>query len=75
MDAGSDHYTFVLLKFLRTFPKASKNIQELGTTLVQEWQQYPKRILRRLVHEMRILDQELYRMRGGETRLFLLHEW
>ncbi len=49
----------------RTFPKASKNIQELGTALVQEWQQYPQRKLRRLVHGMRILDQELYRMRGG----------
>jgi uncharacterized coiled-coil protein SlyX len=49
----------------RTYPKASKNIQELGTALVQEWQQYPQRKLRRLVHRMRILDQELYRMRGG----------
>jgi hypothetical protein len=41
-----------------------QNIQELGTALIQEWQQYPQRKLRCLVHGMRILDQELYRMRG-----------
>jgi len=39
-----------------------ENIQELGTALVQEWKQYPQRKLRRLVHRMRIHDQELYRI-------------
>ena len=42
-----------------------QNIQELGTALIQEWQQYPQRKLRPLVHGMRIRDQELYSMRGG----------
>jgi hypothetical protein len=37
-----------------------QNIQELGTALVQGWQQYTQHRLRRF--------QELYRMRGGYTR-------
>jgi hypothetical protein len=42
-----------------------QNIQKLGTDLIPEWQQYPQCKLRRLVHGMRIRDQELYSMRGG----------
>ena len=45
-----------------------QNIQELGTALVQGWQQYPQHRLRHLVHGMKRRVQELYRMRGGYTR-------
>ena len=45
-----------------------QNIHELGTALVQGWQQYPQHRLRRLVHGMMRRVQELYRMRGGYTR-------
>jgi transposase len=44
-----------------------QNIQELGTTLVQEWQQYPQCRLRRLVRGMRRRVKELCRMRSGYT--------
>jgi hypothetical protein len=45
-----------------------QNIQELGTALVQGWQQYPQHRLRRLIHGISRRFQELYRMRGGYTR-------
>jgi len=45
-----------------------QNIQELGTVLVQGWQQYPQHRLRRLIHRIRRRVQELYRMRGSYTR-------
>ena len=45
-----------------------QNIQELGTALIQGWQQYPQHRLRRLIHGMRRHVQELHRMRGGYTR-------
>jgi hypothetical protein len=51
----------------RTYPKVSI-LQELGTALVQEWQQYPQHRLRRLIKGMRRRVQELYRIRGSYTR-------
>ena len=38
-----------------------KTIQELVTTLAQEWQQYPQHRLRRLIHGMRRRVQELFK--------------
>jgi hypothetical protein len=45
-----------------------QNIQELGTALVQGWQQYPQHRFRRLIHGIRRRFRELYMMRGGYTR-------
>ena len=45
-----------------------QNMQELGTALVQEWQQYPQHRLKHLIHGMRIRVQQLYRRRGGYIR-------
>jgi hypothetical protein len=64
MSAGSDHGTFVLLLGRKVNARTPKcqNIQELGTALVQGWQQYPQHRLRRLIHGMRRRVQELYRI-------------
>jgi hypothetical protein len=48
----------------RTYPNVSI-LQELGTVLVQEWQQYPQHRLRCLIKGMRRRVQELYRIRGS----------
>jgi hypothetical protein len=47
---------------------------QLGTALVQGWQQYPQHRLRRLIHGIRRRFHELYRMRGGYTRYWLYFE-
>ena len=44
-----------------------QNIQELGTALVQGWQQYPQHRRRHLIYGMGRRVQELYRMRDGYT--------
>jgi hypothetical protein len=49
-----------------------QNIQELGTALVQGWQQYPQPRLRCLIHGIRRRFHELYRMRGSYTHYWLL---
>ena len=48
----------------RTYPKVSI-LQELGTVLVQEWQQYLHHRLRGLIKGMRRRVQELYRIQGS----------
>jgi hypothetical protein len=62
-----------------------QNIQELGTALLQGWQQYPQYRLRRLIHGIRRRFQELYNQNeaqlmsaGSDHGTFVLlksHQW
>lgn len=45
-----------------------QNIQELRAALIQEWQNFPQRRLRRLVHSMRRRIRDLNGNGGGYTR-------
>ena len=45
-----------------------KNIDELRTAILQEWQQFPQERLRRLVRSMTRRVTELHNKRGGYTR-------
>jgi hypothetical protein len=42
-----------------------KNIDELRTAILQEWQQFPQERLRRLVRSMTRRVTELHNKRGG----------
>ena len=45
-----------------------QNIDELRTAILQEWQQFPQELLRRLVQSMTRQVTELHNKRGGYTR-------
>ena len=45
-----------------------QNIDELRTTILQEWQQFPQQRLRRLVRSITRRVTELHNKRSGYTR-------
>jgi hypothetical protein len=45
-----------------------KNINELRTAILQEWQQFPQERLRRLVRSITRRVTKLHNKRGGYTR-------
>jgi transposase len=60
-------WDFIGRKINQRNPKC-QNIDELRTAILQEWQQFPPRTLRRLVRSMTRSVAELHNKRGGYTR-------
>jgi hypothetical protein len=63
--AWSEHIVTVFLTCQITI---KKNIDELRTAILQEWQQFPQERLMRLVRSMTRRVTELHNKRGGYTR-------
>ena len=60
-------WDFIGRKIKQRNPRC-QNIDELRTTILQEWQQFPQERLRRLVRCMTRRVTELQNKRGGYTR-------